>query len=87
MSEETPPGPGDGQDSLPGTDYTKVKFVGMALDALDADVVIGDELVFAVRARCVGVGDDEVKDGLVRHVAKMKVSSVVLKGAAPPEDG
>lgn len=74
-----------GQDALDGTDYTKVKFVGMALDALDQDIDIGDELEFRVRARCVGVGDDEMNGGMVRHAAKMKVSSVVVLGPAPAE--
>lgn len=74
-----------GQEPLDGTDYVKVKFVGMSLDALDEDFKIGDEVEFVVRARCKGHGEEEMADGHTREFAKMKVNSVVLKRRLEPK--
>lgn len=69
----------DGQGSFEETESTKVKFVGMAFDDFDQKPIkIGDEMVFTVKARCVGVGDEAMHDGHVRHVVKMDVQSVIL---------
>lgn len=69
------------QDVLEGTDYTKVKFVGMAFDSLDKDIAIGDEKTFTVRARCMASGDEASKrDGQIRHIVKMDVQAVALQG-------
>lgn len=87
MSEDTLDGgpahaePGEGQDPLDGTDYVKVKFVGMAYDSLSDRPDIGDELVFTVRARCRGNGTEEMKSGAIREVAKFEVQSVLLAPA------
>lgn len=73
------------QEPLDGTEFAKVKFVGMAFDSLRAEdardeVKIGDELTFIVRARCVGTGDEANKrDGSIRHIVKMDVQSVIKK--------
>lgn len=71
---------GAAQAVLEGTDYTKIKFVGMSFDTLDTDVKIGDEMTFTVRGRVKGVADEEDAKGNVNHVAKVKVSSVVPVG-------
>ena len=62
----------DGMENL-----NKVKFVGMSMDSLDDLPKIGTEMVFLVRARCIGTGEEEMRDGHVRHFAKMDVQSVV----------
>lgn len=65
-----------GQGELEGTQATKVKFVGMQYDAFEEDIRIGDEMSFAVRARCVGIGDELIKvDQHTRHYVKMEVLS------------
>lgn len=72
---------GAAQETLDGTDYTKVKFVGMSFDSLGKEDAprIGDEMTFLVRARCVASGDEASKrDGGIRHVVKMDVQSVVV---------
>ena len=68
---------GAAQAMLEGTEYTKVKFVGMSFDTLSTDVKIGDEMTFIVKGRVKGVADEEDAKGNVNHVAKVKVSSVV----------
>lgn len=70
---------GAAQGELEGMDYTKVKFVGVQYDDLESDVKIGDEMEFLVKGQVVGVGDEKMSDGHVRHFAKVKVSSVVLR--------
>ena len=74
-----------GQEPLDNTDYTKVKFLGVSMDALDEEFKIGDEAEFIVRARCKGIGEDEMADGHTREFAKMKVSSVKLKRRIEPK--
>lgn len=66
------------QEVLDGTDMVKVKFVGMSADVVEDTMKIGDTELFLVRARCVGVGTEEMTDGHVRQVRKMKVESVKL---------
>ena len=70
---------GAAQTEFENMDYAKVKFVGMSFDSLETNIVIGDEHTFLVRARCVGTGDEALKDGHIRHVVKMDVSSVLLQ--------
>lgn len=68
------------QEALDGVNPTKVKFVGMSFDSLEETIKIGDELVFVVRARCIGLGDEASKrDGSIRHTVKMDVASVKLQ--------
>lgn len=68
------------QEELEGTDYTKARFVGMSFDSLDREINIGDEIVFLVKARCLGKGDEASKtDGRIRKYVKMDVQSVVVK--------
>jgi hypothetical protein len=67
------------QETIPGTDSTKVKFVGMAFDSLDKEdePKIGEERKFYVVARCVGHSDEASRqDGSIRHSVKMQVFSV-----------
>src|SRR6476620_1119739 len=68
---------GAAQETLDGTDYTKIKFVGMSFDTLNTDVKIGDEMSFTVRGRVKAVIEEEDAKGNVNHVAKVKVESVV----------
>ena len=71
------------QEELDGTDFLKVKFVGMSMDSLEDSIELGDEFTFVVRARCVGEGTDLAKtDGHKRRFVKMDVSSVVIKDDA-----
>lgn len=68
------------QDAFEGMEnLNKVKFVGMSMDSLDDLPKIGTEMTFVVRARCVGTGEEEMRDGHVRHFAKMDVQSVVVQ--------
>lgn len=59
---------------LPGTDYAKVKFVGMSWE-LVAMPELRDEVVFKVTGMVVSVGQEVMKDD-VRRVAKVKVTGV-----------
>lgn len=70
------------QEALDGTEYLKVRFVGMSMDSLDDEIELGQELTFVVRARCVGEGVDLAKtDGHKRRFVKMDVQSVTIKDA------
>lgn len=64
----------DEQQQLDGTDYAKVKFVGMAFEQVDCPDLL-DEVVFKVTGRVVSVGREVMKDD-VRRVAKIQVTSV-----------
>lgn len=66
------------QGELDGMDYTKVRFVGVQFDALETEVKMNDEMTFQVRGRVVGIGDEVMADGHIRHYAKVKVESVTL---------
>lgn len=62
------------QQQLDGTNYAKVKFVGMAWELVDVPH-LRDEVVFKVTGMVVAVGEEVLKDD-VRKVAKVKVTSV-----------
>jgi hypothetical protein len=67
------------QEPLDGTDYLKVKFLGMSMDSLEDDIPLGQELTFLVRARCIGEGTDISKqDGHKKRFRKMDVQSVKI---------
>lgn len=66
---------GEEAQHLPGTDYCKVKFVGMAWELVDVPD-LRDEVVFKVTGTVVGIGEEVLKDD-VRRVAKVKITSVV----------
>ena len=67
------------QEPLDGTDYLKVKFVGMSMDSLEDEIPLGKEMTFLVRARCIGDGNEMSKqDGHIKRFVKMDVSSVQL---------
>jgi hypothetical protein len=63
------------QAHLPGTDYAKVKFVGMAWELVDVPQ-LRDEITFKVTGTVVAIGEEVMKDD-VRKIAKVKVTSVV----------
>lgn len=73
---------GGPQGMFKDMDYTKVKFVGVQYDTLELPLKIGDEVVFLVQGRVTAVGDEAMKDGHIRHVAKVEVQSVT-----PHEEG
>lgn len=62
------------EQHLPGTDYCKVKFVGMSWE-LVSEPELRDDVVFKVTGTVVGLGEEVLKDD-VRKVAKVKVTSV-----------
>ena len=62
------------QQQLEGTDYAKVKFVGMSWELVDVPH-LRDEVVFKVTGMVVSVGEEVMKDD-VRKVAKVKVTGV-----------
>lgn len=65
------------QDPLEGTDYLKVKFMGMSMDSLEDDIALGAMMTFTVQARCIGEGTDISKtDGHKKRFVKMDVQSV-----------
>jgi hypothetical protein len=65
------------QEPLEGTDYLKVKFMGMSMDSLDEDIELGSLMTFTVEARCIGEGTDISKtDGHKKRFVKMDVQSV-----------
>lgn len=66
----------EAQEVLDDTDMVKIKFNGMGTDVLETTMKIGDVERFEVRARCVGIGKEEMADGHVREYRKMKVESV-----------
>lgn len=66
------------QESLPGTDHARVKFVGMGWEALEVPE-LREEVEFVVKARCIGHGEEVLKD-TIRKTAKMQVMSVKRKG-------
>lgn len=65
------------QQKLEGTDYAKVKFVGMAWELVDVPE-LRDEITFTfkVTGTVVAIGEEVMKDD-VRKIAKVKVTSVV----------
>ena len=68
------------QDPLEGTDYLKVKFVGMSMDSLEDTIQLGSNLTFVVQARCIGEGTDLSKvDGHEKRFVKMDVQSVKIQ--------
>lgn len=67
---------GAAQAQFEGMDFTKIKFVGVQYDTLELGPKIGDVLDFHVRGKVVAVGDEAMKDGHIRHVAKVEVDSV-----------
>ena len=65
------------QEPLEGTDYLKVKFMGMSMDSLEEDIELGSMMTFTVEARCIGEGTDISKtDGHKKRFVKMDVQSV-----------
>ena len=65
--------PAEQQEIVPAA---HVKFTGMSGSALDTPADLGDEQVFTVTARCVGVGSELRKDGEVRQIRRMEVVEV-----------
>lgn len=67
------------QDALDGTDYLKVKFMGMSMDSLEEEIALGSMMTFTVEARCIGEGTDISKqDGHKKRFVKMDVQSVKI---------
>lgn len=64
------------QEHLDGTNYAKVKFVGMAWESAEIPG-LKDDVEFAVKATVVGHGQQVMADGDIREVATVKVTEVV----------
>jgi hypothetical protein len=75
-----------GEQPFEGTDYTRVKFVGVRYDTLVPDLKIGDEHEFKVRGVVVGTGDERKADGTIGHTVKLEVSSVAPTSFEEPAD-
>ena len=70
---------GGAQTAFDGMEnVTKVKFTGMAFDSIEDSIKLGDEVVFLVRARCTAETRETMKDGHIRDVRRMDVTSVVI---------
>jgi hypothetical protein len=70
-----------GQDALiPEGD--KVSFVGMRAEVEKGMYKIRDEVEMTVKGRVVFAGDEEMADGHIRAVVKVRVSSVVPNDAS-----
>lgn len=65
----------DDQQQLEGTDYAKVRFVGMTCELPDLPK-LGAEITFKVTGRVVLVGE-ELLDEETREVVKVSAISVV----------
>lgn len=77
----------DGEQTLEGMDRTtKFSFVGIKYESLKTDLQIGEEVEFKVRGRVVGAGDEEMADGMLRHVLKVSVASVTPVSFEEPAD-
>ena len=64
------------QEHLDGTNYAKVKFVGMAWESAEIPG-LKDDVEFAVKGTVVGHGEQVMADGTIREVATVKVTEVV----------
>lgn len=64
------------QEHLDGTNYAKVKFVGMAWESAEIPG-LKDDVEFAVKGTVVGHGQQVMADGDIREVATVKVTEVV----------
>jgi hypothetical protein len=76
------------QEPIEGLEACRVKFVDVALDAIDDPPGIDDEMTFAVTAVCVARTRERMKDGELRNTAKMRVTSLeATSGAVKPTGG
>jgi hypothetical protein len=66
------------QEELDGTDYAKIKFVGMSFDELNDVPGLGERMRFEVEGTVVGRGGELLETGGERRVAKVKVDRVKL---------
>lgn len=73
-------------EQLPGTDSTKLKFVGIRYQTLSKDFKLGDEHEFVVRGQVTMAGEEKLKDGHTGHVVRLEVSSVRPTSFEEPED-
>lgn len=64
------------QEHLDGTNYAKVKFVGMAWESAEIPG-LKDDVEFTVKGTVVGHGEQVMADGTIREVATVKVTEVV----------
>lgn len=65
------------QDPLDGTDFSKVKLLGMGYDSLETDFKLGEERTFVVRGKCTANGIELIgQDQHERRVVKFKVESI-----------
>ncbi len=64
------------QEHLDGTNYAKVKFVGMAWESAEIPG-LKDDVEFTVRGTVVGHGQQVMADGDIREIATVKVTEVV----------
>lgn len=64
------------QEHLDGTNFAKVKFVGMAWESAEIPG-LKDEVEFTVKGTVVGHGQQVMADGDIREVATVKVTEVV----------
>lgn len=80
--------PAEQQEPIEGLDACRVKFVDMTMDKLDEPPDIDDHMEFTVAAVCVGRTRERMKDGELRHTAKMRVVSLEPNGGPrPPNAG
>lgn len=63
------------QDHLDGTNYARMKFVGMAWEQPERPG-LKEEVELVVRGICVGHEEQVMSDGDIRELAKIKVTSI-----------
>jgi hypothetical protein len=77
-------------ENLPGTDSTRIKFLGVKYETLAQDFKIDDVHEFVVKGIVSGVGDKKNKrDGHVGRVVDLEVTSIrptTYEEPAAPED-
>lgn len=75
------------QQTLEGTDYTVLKFLGLKYTMLEEVPPIGAVLRFEVRVQVVGNGDMLMANEQIRHEVKVKPIEIVQLIDAPDPGG
>lgn len=75
------------QQTIEGTDYTVLKFMGLKYTMLEYVPPIGEVLRFELRVQVVGNGDELMANEQIRHTVKVKPIEIVQLVDAPDPGG